>query len=115
MLDQSWMLEQIRATGRFEERRPQENDTISFGMLNQSYGATIYVMRRREFAIRVNAIPRFPNNDRLQSYCEQHHHRMEGHRNNMRYAYALREQHILPVPANPHPQFCRPHRDHKEV
>ena len=92
------MLRAIRATGRFNERPPQPtNGTVSFGMEGETYGATIYVMRRGEFAVRVMAIDHFPNSERLREYCERHSHRMEGHRDNQRYAYALREQHIQPV------------------
>ena len=91
------MREQIMATGRFFERPQQKNGTICFSMEGRR-GASIYVMPNREFAIRVQAFDnQFPNSHRLHDYVSLHWHRMEGHRNNQRYAYALHEQHIVPV------------------
>ena len=70
--------QQLRDSGLFKERTPQQNGTVSFAVKWAVRGATVYVDRNDVACrIRINSLDTnlFPNKERLYAFVRAHAHR----------------------------------------
>ena len=94
-------MQQLRDSGLFNERDPQRNGSVCFQVKDAPRGASIYVTaNERELHIRYSplGIDKFPNNQRLHDFIQEHTHNDAVHgEGNPARSYALHIKYVYEV------------------